>query len=498
MAEFATTGIGTRCYPGQYTCVDISAVTLPENCCPMALFAPMLPDGVATADCPVDIISESQAIEQLGQSSVAQLMASHILRTCPDVPLRVIPQADSGVKAEWRITIDFDDPAANRSSATGSVVIQVEGTMVVVPLPSDSSRSELGMEFVDAINAQNLPVEASLRPGGTVSIVSLNGGEVVNCMALRIADDFDLPDGMTINIDQNVVASGFYDIGPGLDKISDCCIDFFVSPYNDAATLQLLDDETLRVRWGCGCTEGGRFYFHDTGTFGELKAKYGEANYRYGSLVACCEEDLTGWLAIAGVTAAAYCSTCQNPAKGWVDLPIGISCANDGCSNTCWTKEEREALSCCGIGTLKCGPEGYAIADDTGLAKDANGDTDPRWRYPQLAYQTMRVVRWLENLQSERYQNTIVVRDANESIGRGAVTDTATPAAIANEIFAEFKNEFDAFIVDVSDQDLRDVICTFVDERDPSCFGTVLNTNFTASLRRFKNKINPTVGVNRV
>lgn len=492
MAETLSTGIGEKRYPGTYSCVDQSPVTLPTECCPILMFGPMLATGTATPDVPIEVIG-GQANTLFGMGSVAAQMANQVFNCCPDAQLTFVPQENKGLApnlTEWRFQF------VGVASESGSITLQIGNDLVVVPIPSGTGPVANASEAALEIGA--LPSATATSAGGLTSVFSTNGGAFVACMPVRVYDDSDLPEGVTVVATLITEGSGVYNVEPGLDAIDGCCYDFIVSPYNDPLNLRRLNDYLNFTAWACGCVQGGHFFFHDKGTFGELCDKYDGANYRNGSVRACCEEDLTPWVALAGEVASNYCAACENPSQSWVGNKLGIACTSGDCIDTCWTKAEREALSQKGIGTYKCGADGYVLADDTTMAKDENGDPDPRWGYPQLGMQTMRVVRWLENLESERYANTTIVRNANESIQRGAITDTATPAAIANEIFAEFRNEFDAFIVDVSDQDLRDVICTFVDTRDPSCLGIVLNANFVSSLRRFKNRVNPTVGVNFV
>ena len=492
MADNLSTGIPGFRYPGSRSCVDTAPATLPTTCCPILMFAPILGTGMAPAvDVPYDVISGAQATTLFGSGSVAAQMATQVFRRCPDAQLTIIPQANAGTPSVWTGT--FTGTAAE----TGSVVVQVCGDLVVVPIPAGSIASASSVEAAMEINA--VDGVSATASGGVVTITSSQSGALTECKPVRVYDDSDLPDGVTFEIVLDTAGSGFYDVQPGLDAISGCCYDFVVTPYNDPATLLALDEYMNFTGWGCGCVTGGHFFFHDKGTFGEICAKYDGVSYRHGSLRACCEDDITPWIALAGEVASNYCDACENPSKSWVGNKLGIRCADPGrCIDTCWTKEEREALSGKGIGTYKCGADGYVLADDTTMAKDENGDPDRRWGYPQVGLQLMRIVRWLENYEQENLSGTSIVRDANESIQRGAVTDTATPAALSNEIFAEMRDEFDAILVDVSDQEVRDVICTFIDTRDPSCLGTVLNANFVSSLRRFKNRVNPTVGVNFV
>ena len=490
MADNLSTGIASKRYPGSYSCVDTSPATLPTTCCPPLFHAPMLPTGMAIPDVPVKVI-KGQENALFGAGSVAQQMATQAFRCCPDIPLEIVPQANAGTPSIWAGTF------TGTATETGSVVVQVCGELVVLPIPSGNTAAVSATDGAAEIDA--LASVTATAAGGVITITSEQFGELTACKPVRVYDDSELPEGVTFELVLDTAGSGVYDVQPGLDAVSGCCFDFFASPYNDPATLLAYDEYMNFTGWGCGCVTGGHFFFHDKGTFGELCDKYDGVSYRHGSLRACCEEDITPWIALAGEVASNYCAACENPSKSWVGNKLGIRCTDPGkCIDTCWTKEEREALSDKGIGTYKCGADGYVLADDTTMAKDENGDPDPRWGYPQLGLQSMRIVRWLENYQQENLSGTIIVRDANESIQRGAVTDTATVEAIANEIYAELLGRFDGFLVDASEQEVRDIICAFVDSGDPSCFATILNTNFVCTPRRFKNRINPTKGVNFV
>jgi phage tail sheath gpL-like len=139
--------------------------------------------GSATADTPVAVYSEADAVDLFGQGSELHLMVRSALRAYRGVTLFAVPLAEPGAgTAASDATLIF---SSGPSTADGSVTLYIRGERIDVAIPSGSSATVAGGLVADAINdLPDLPVTAS-NGAGTVTVTAKTKGTRGNNISIR-------------------------------------------------------------------------------------------------------------------------------------------------------------------------------------------------------------------------------------------------------------------------------------------------------------------------
>lgn len=164
--------------PGSYTEFNSSLAvrSLPINTPKLAIIAQKIAAGTATADVPIQVFSEQDAIDYGGQGSQAHLCCKAALAANPNVTLFLVPIDDAvGTLATGEIVV------TGIASSTGNFDIWIGNVNINIPVTDGDAVNDIAAAIDTAINAKEhlTPVVASVVTD-TVTLTANNDGLLGN------------------------------------------------------------------------------------------------------------------------------------------------------------------------------------------------------------------------------------------------------------------------------------------------------------------------------
>lgn len=206
--------------------------------------------GTATADVPVLVTSEAQAITLFGRGSFLHLMVRKFLQANKFTGLTVIPQADNGAGVAATGSVTFTGPA----TAAGTIEFLIAGQKIEVAVASGDTDETISAAFVAAITAAlDLPITAAVD--GTdpekTNITCRHKGLLGNGIDIRHSyyTGEALPAGVGVTIVAMASGTTAPSLTTSISNMTETQYDVIAFPYNDATSLTAIEAELLD-RWG--------------------------------------------------------------------------------------------------------------------------------------------------------------------------------------------------------------------------------------------------------
>lgn len=470
--------------PLAHFCIDDEQSPNIEQCCPAWIAAPMLAEGIATPEEPYSVASCSQAQELFGEGSIAADMACYYLLNNRYGQLFITGLEDEGDAAEGEIFVP------NSPTGSGTITLRIADTPYYVSVFTTDTPMDMAQAIADAINADpDALVTATTNGFAVVTITAKNGGTqgddipiVVNALINE-----ESPPGLEIEITPMNGGAGIYNLETSLENLGNCCYDFMATPFCESLNNEQMENE-LQTRWSCDSLVGGRWYTTCCATFTDHITFLDSADYRYGSMIACCENaPYPPWRETAAYIGAAHKQVCTNTRDAWYGLELlGIPCTVDRCEEDCFDRPERNTLALNGASVNTCGPSGTRIIELESTIGVT--DVDDVWRYPQTAYQTIRFMRDLADFVNDRFARSAIV-DSLEDVPNGS--SAVTPSVIVGEIRA-WAISTQGDLIDNANN-LDEFITIERNDRNPNRIDMCIRIDLINALRVLAVKIQPSL-----
>lgn len=206
-----------------------------------------LSGGTATADVPVTVTSEAQAITLFGRGSFLHLMVKKFFEANKFTSLTVIPQADNGAGVACQKTITVTGPATE----AGTISLLIGGQKVQVAVANGDAQNAIAAAIDAAINAAlDLPLTSAVSTN-VVTTTSRHKGLLGIGVDIRHSyyTGEKLPAGVSLAIAQTVAGTTAPVLTTSIANMTEAQFDVIAFPYNDATSLAAIEAELLD-RWG--------------------------------------------------------------------------------------------------------------------------------------------------------------------------------------------------------------------------------------------------------
>lgn len=203
--------------------------------------------GTATADVPVSVTSEAQAITLFGRGSFLHMMVVKFFKANKFTSLTVIPQADNGAGVAQQETITVTGPA----TAAGTISLLIAGQKVEVAVASGDAQNTIAAAIKAKLDlALDLPYSWSVTTN-VVTGTCLHKGLLGSMIDFRHSyyTGEALPTGVTIAFAESVAGTTAPSLTTSIANMTETQYDVIAFPYNDATSLTAIEAELLD-RWG--------------------------------------------------------------------------------------------------------------------------------------------------------------------------------------------------------------------------------------------------------
>ncbi|HHA19882.1 MAG TPA: phage tail protein [Methylophaga sp.] len=222
--------------PGSYSEIDYSTAqkSIPVNAQSMAIIGQKLAAGTATAEIPLKIFSEDDAIDACGTGSIVHLAVRAALKAFKNIELFIVPLDDAvGVQAEGTITIATD------ATSSGNLKVWIGNEIVQIAIAEDDTPTIIALALNTAIAAKEnlMPVTTGVA-AGVVTLTARNDGTLGN----NIAVSYKMTNvtGTTVVVVQPTGGSVDPDITNALTAMYPSWFQKIFCTLNDATNLGLL------------------------------------------------------------------------------------------------------------------------------------------------------------------------------------------------------------------------------------------------------------------
>jgi phage tail sheath gpL-like len=417
------------------------------------LIGQKLTAGTATANVPVLVATEAQAITLFGRGSMLTRMLQKYRLNDPTGEVWAIPVPDDagGVAATGSIV------AAGPATANGTIALYVAGQRLSVGVTVGDTATTIGAAIAAAINAAtDLPVTASAATG-TVTLTcrwkGLTGNDIQHSHSYRgLAGGEALPAGVTLTHTAMSGGTTAPSLTAAIVAMGDEPYEFILHPYSDSSSLDDIDTELddLSGRWSWSRQIYGHAY---TVARGDLNGLVVIGSARNGKHQNVGEVDYDTqnplWEIISAFGGATAVSISADPARPTQGLPlIGILPPREG-KRFIWA--ERNVLLGYGISTFYV-EGGYLRIERaiTTYQENASGQEDISYLDSETLHQSAYVLRALKSAVTSKYGRHKLADDGTR-FGPGSAI--VTPAIVRGELYSIYKDlellgiveNFDAF-----------------------------------------------------
>lgn len=443
--------------PGAYLEIDNTQAVrgLPGMPSRILVLGQKLSAGTATANVPVQVLSDKQAESLFGRGSMLHRMFVTLKANNRYTETWAIPQvdADEGVQASGTVTF------GGTVTLAGTLNLYIAGKRVRIAIADSETAAASATKLAAAINAvTDLPVTAAVNGSVTaqVDITARHKGENGNSIDIRTNyyQGETTPQGRTVTIVAMSGGSGNPDVSSAITAFGTQWWTDIICPWTDSANLADLETE-MTARFGPMIMKDGHVYCAASGSHATLVTLASTRNSPHVSIMGAYRSPTTPeeW-------AAAYGSVCAyhakiDPARPFQTLPLVGVLPPSIADRFEWT--DRNLLLFAGIATFSVDDGGRVLIERVITNYQTNGAGVDDISYLDL--ETLKTVAYIRYVVRAR----ILLRYprhklANDGTNFGAGQAIVTPRTIRGELIALFRELESAGIVENLDQFKADLI----------------------------------------
>jgi phage tail sheath gpL-like len=415
------------------------------------LLGPKLATGIATPLIPVLVTAFEDAVGLFGAGSILADMVDIYRRNDPYGEIWAIPHEDvaGDVAAVGQYTVT--GPAIG----PGTIYGYIAGDRFTANVSTGMTAEEIVEAVCDAINAEPFCLVTAAPDAADPEIMvttAKNTGQLGNDISITVnlrgvAGGEVLPPGVGFTGGPMQNGQGVPPMAQLIAAMGDDEYDFIGCPYNDAVSLNALDDlmNDLTGRWSWDRQIYGGVFTAMTGD-AQYLIDFGRGNAntvppqpgRNGPHVHILGYAISAtppWRRTAAVTAQAASGLRLDPARPLQTLPlIGVLPTPRGRG---FKISDKNALLYSGISIETTDLDGMVRIGRiiSTYQKNAWGQTDPSWLDVQTSYTLMYVVRFLRQRLLQKYPRHKLADDGTP-FGPGQAV--ATPSIIRGELVASY------------------------------------------------------------
>jgi phage tail sheath gpL-like len=413
--------------------------------------------GTATANVPVTITSEAQAITLFGRGSFLSRQVKAFLAANKFTSLTVIPQADNGAGIQATGTITVTGPA----TAAGTIALMIAGQKVEVAVASGDIATAIATAIVAALDdALDLPVTSAVGGAGSEHIVTLtcrHKGLLGNGVDIR--HSYYTGEALPAGVGLALVAMANGTTAPSLTtsiaNMTETQYDVICCPYNDATSLTAIEAELLD-RWGPVRQNDGVAFSCKDDTHANLVTFGDGRNSKHVSMLGVHSMPNPSYEIAASLSAVAAYYLQIDPARPLQTLELpGIL---PPAKSDEFTLQERNLLLFDGIATCKVTASGTIALERVITMYQVNSASAPDTAYLDvMSLFTLSFIRWdWRNHMLTKYPRHKLASDGTRF---GAGQAIITPKVGKAEAIAKFRQWEEMGLVEGADQFKRDLIC---------------------------------------
>lgn len=416
------------------------------------MFGQKIAAGTATADIPVLVTSESQAITLFGRGSMLHRMVKAFLAANKFTGLTVLPQADNGAGVAAQKTITVTGPA----TAAGTLSLLIGGQKVEVAVSAGDSANSIAAA-IQAKIALSLDLVFTAAVGtNVVTLTAKNKGTLGATVDLRHSyyTGEALPAGVGIAFANTVAGSGDPVLTTSIANMTEAQYDVIAFPYTDATSLTAIEAELLD-RWGPVRQNDGVVFSCKDDTNGNLITFGNGRNSKHVSMLGVYLMPNPSFEIAASLAGVAAYYLQIDPARPLQTLELpGIlpPSAQDELS-----LQERNLMLFDGISTCKVTASGTVALERVITMYQVNGAGAADTAYLDVnTLFTLSYIRWdWRNHMLTRYPRHKL---ANDGTRYGAGQAIITPKVGRAEAIAKFRQWEEIGLVEGVDQFKRDLV----------------------------------------
>jgi phage tail sheath gpL-like len=417
------------------------------------LFGPMLPSGLAQPLAPVVVSQFDTAVGLFGAGSILADMVNVFRKNDSMGELWCIPHAEdtAWVAAQTTMTITVAGPVG---AGAGTLFVYVAGLRIPVYVANGDDQVMIATKVSDAINAEPFClVRATLMAAGMVQIDARNRGVLGNFIDVSInyrgipGGEF-MPANVTIAMPTLQGGVGEAPMDDIITAMADDEYDFICSPYNDAVSLdkldELMNDVTGRWSWDRQIYGGVFSARMASATLAGSPPTNYPSNIEFGRtrngphvyILAHAENNPSPhWQRAAALTGQAAVALRIDPARPLQTLPlVGVYPPQRGKD---YRLSDKNSLLYAGMGIEMTDFGGQVRIQRcvSTYQKNAWNQPDPSWLDVQTAYTLMYIIRFLRQRLLQKFPRHKL---ANDGTPFGAGQAVATPSIIRGELVAAY------------------------------------------------------------
>lgn len=416
------------------------------------MFGQKLAGGTATADAPVLVTSEAQAIALFGRGSFLQQQVRAFLKANKFTPLTVVPQADNaaGVAATGSLTV------TGPASASGTINLYIGGVLVQVAVTTADTANTIATNIQAAIAAAlDLPVTASVATN-VVTVTCRHKGLLGNAIDIRVnyRDGDVLPAGVSIAIVGMASGTTAPSLTNSIANMTEKQFDIICCPYNDSTSLAAMEAE-LDDRWGPVRQNDGRLITAMSGTVSTLGTFGTSRNSKHVTCFGINKYPTASYEVAASAAGVIAYYAQQDPARPFQTLELPGVFAPAAVDE--FKMSERDVLLHDGIATLKISPDRKVLIERAITMYQLNGAGASDVAYLDInTLLTLSYIRW-------DFRNSMLIKYArhklaNDGTRYGAGQAIITPKVGRAEAIAKFRQWEELGLVEGADDFKRDLI----------------------------------------
>lgn len=408
--------------------------------------------GTVAALTPKRVTSVAQAAKYFGAGSNLHRMAIAWFKenTFTELWMVAFDEPAAGVKATSTIT--FTGPATE----SGTIALYIAGERVQVGVTATDSATTIAAAAVAAINANtNLPVTAA-NASGVVTLTAREKGVLGNFNTAR-ANYFEgevTPAGVGIAFAAGVTGTGVVDLTTLWAVLGDEHYNVFVMPWNDAATLAVLSDETEDRAGPLRQIETVAFSAKDD-THGNLGTFGNARNDKFLTVIGVYKSPTPSYEIAASYAAVGAYYLAIDQARPLQTLELSHVLAPALVDR--FTQQENNLLLYDGIATVYFDAQGNTRLQRTitTYQENALGADDPAYLDVETLY-TLSYIRW--SVRTRILLKFPRHKLANDGTRFGSGQAVVTPKIMKAELVSLFEEWENLALVEGSDQFQKDLI----------------------------------------
>lgn len=410
--------------------------------------------GSVAALVPKAITSASQAATYFGPGSVLAEMAAKYLSLNSINSLTCVALDDPGGGTQAAGHIIF----GGTPTAAGTLSFMIGGKNVQIACSTSDTPATLATALVAAIgDDDSFCVTAVVNGSSTVRVdlTAIHKGLIGNEIDTRVnyfAGE-TLPTGVTVSITQLTGGTSQPDVSTVWPVIGDTQYILISTPYTDAASLGLVEDE-LTERFGPLKQNDGYGVYGKRATFGDLITLGQSENSQFTSILGVAGPS-SPWAWAAQAVAQIAASASNDPAQPFQTLTLDDIFAPNNAESFDFT--ERNQLLFGGISTYNTQPGGVVALEGVITTYQLNSFDSPDQSY--LYLNTLLTLSYLRfSLKARITQKFPRSKLADDGTRFAPGQNVVTPNSVKAEVINLFQDWEEAALVEGFDQFKNDLI----------------------------------------